>query len=424
MKKKLFLLILLLFPIFVYAEPASIFLSKSDDESYIIKQGDFITMYLLSNYGPNDDGILESYNAQIYYNPYIFELVKTDNEYIKLPEGWEVTNYKTYSSLINLSVRNNTDENAKELFNNNDYSRIVAKLSFRVKDNAVNSPTYIELIKDNTSYIEKTKDETLTFKNDTNRFLYYEINSNGGNKLDSHLTSLNYRGEENTYLTPDFSPNTYEYELHTKKDNIYIYGRCITDSCEVEGNTGSIELTKKKTIVTLVSTAKDGTKQTYKITIIKDDDYIYDYPELKSLKVLKYNLIEEFNPNVSTYHIVIPSTEDSVLIDYESEYDVNIYGNENLKIGENIIKLEVKNNNGASNNYYIVANKTEKEEDKEVPVVEEPKKSEPKTEVKNDNKKIYLIICMVISVLAIICITILIIRDIKSQKEDLDKKQE
>ena len=74
MKKKLFLLILLLFPIFVYAEPASIFLSKSDDESYIIKQGDIITMYLLSNYGPNDDGILESYNAQIYYNPYTTEL--------------------------------------------------------------------------------------------------------------------------------------------------------------------------------------------------------------------------------------------------------------------------------------------------------------------------------------------------------------
>ena len=144
MKKKIFLLLLLLiFPLFVYAEPATIFLGKKSDESYIIKQGDVITMYLLSNYGPNDEGLLESYNAQIYYNPYVFELVKTDNEYIKLPDGWEVTNYKTYSSLINLSVRNITLENANEKLEDNEYQNIIAKLSFRVKDNIVNQKTYI-----------------------------------------------------------------------------------------------------------------------------------------------------------------------------------------------------------------------------------------------------------------------------------------
>ena len=166
MKKKMFLLIILLiFPLFVYAEPAYMFLGKKSDESYIIKQGDVITMYLLSNYGPNDEGLLESYNAQIYYNPYVFELVKTDNEYIKLPEGWEVTNYKAYSSLINLSVRNNTPNNANEKFEENEFQNIIAKLSFKVKDNTVNQKTYIELLKDNTYYIENNNGETSTFKN-------------------------------------------------------------------------------------------------------------------------------------------------------------------------------------------------------------------------------------------------------------------
>lgn len=426
MKKKIFLLLLLLiFPLFVYAEPATIFLGKKSDESYIIKQGDVITMYLLSNYGPNDEGLLESYNAQIYYNPYVFELVKTDNEYIKLPDGWEVTNYKTYSSLINLSVRNTTLENANEKLEDNEYQNIIAKLSFRVKDNIVNQKTYIELLKDNTYYIEKNNDETLTFKNDLNRFLYYEINDNGGTKLDSHLTSIEVRGEydtEGVYLTPSFAPSIYEYTVTTTGNSVYVRGYCYINGCNVEGDSGYIKLTKNKTVTKIVSTASDGTKQTYKINIIKTKSYD-GYPELKSLKVLKYNMVEEFDPSYTTYHVVIPSTENSLFIDYESDYDVTIKGNENLKIGENIVTIEVKNNENETFTYYLLVSKTEKEEDKDVPVIEEPKKENNTTEVKKDNKKLYLIICMVISMCAIICITILILRDIKSQKEEIKPKE-
>lgn len=426
MKKKIFLLMLLLiFPLFVYAEPATMFLGKKSDESYIIKQGDVITMYLLSNYGPNDEGLLESYNAQIYYNPYVFELVKTDNEYIKLPDGWEVTNYKTYSSLINLSVRNTTLENANEKLEDNEYQNIIAKLSFRVKDNIVNQKTYIELLKDNTYYIEKNNDETLTFKNDLNRFLYYEINDNGGTKLDSHLTSIEVRGEydtEGVYLIPSFAPSIYEYTVTTTGNSVYVRGYCYINGCNVEGDSGYIKLTKNKTVTKIVSTASDGTKQTYKINIIKTKSYD-GYPELKSLKVLKYNMVEEFDPSYTTYHVVIPSTENSLFIDYESDYDVTIKGNENLKIGENIVTIEVKNNENETFTYYLVVSKTEKEEDKDVPVIEEPKKENNTTEVKKDNKKLYLIICMVISICAIICITILILRDIKSQKEESKPKE-
>ncbi len=426
MKKKIFLLMLLLmFPLFVYAEPATMFLGKKSDESYIIKQGDVITMYLLSNYGPNDEGLLESYNAQIYYNPYVFELVKTDNEYIKLPDGWEVTNYKTYSSLINLSVRNTTLENANEKLEDNEYQNIIAKLSFRVKDNIVNQKTYIELLKDNTYYIEKNNDETLTFKNDLNRFLYYEINDNGGTKLDSHLTSIEVRGEydtEGVYLTPSFAPSIYEYTVTTTGNSVYVRGYCYINGCNVEGDSGYIKLTKNKTVTKIVSTASDGTKQTYKINIIKTKSYD-GYPELKSLKVLKYNMVEEFDPSYTTYHVVIPSTENSLFIDYESDYDVTIKGNENLKIGENIVTIEVKNNENETLTYYLLVSKTEKEEDKDVPVIEEPKKENNTTEVKKDNKKLYLIICMVISMCAIICITILILRDIKSQKEEIKPKE-
>lgn len=422
MKKKIFLLIMLLFPLVIYAEPGYIFLGKDINESYVVKQGDVVTVYLLTNFGTEDvDGIMESYNAQFFYNPYIFELVKTDNDYIKLQEGWEVTNYKTYSSIINLSVRNTVEQNSNEKFEDDEYSNIIAKLSFRVKDNVVNQNTYIELLKDNTNYIAKADGETLTFDNTKNFFLNYDINSNGIKKQDSNLTSISVENEDREELTlsPSFNPGIYEYEVYTNSEAINVYARCITNNCVVSGIDDKINLAKNTTTVKITSTSVDGTKQVYKIKVNK---YSYDgYPELKGLRVLKYSMIETFDPNVNTYHVVIPSTEDSILIDYESEYDVTIKGNENLKIGENLVVIETKNNEGDTNEYYLIVSKTEKEEDKEVPVVEEPTKEEPKVEEK-DNKKLYLAICMIISMCAIACITILISRDIKASKEQSNKE--
>ena len=421
MKKKIFLLIMLLFPLVIYAETKDIFLGKNINESYVVKQGDVVTVYLLTNFGINEsDGIMESYNAQFFYNPYIFELVKTDNDYIKLQEGWEVTNYKTYSSIINLSVRNSTNQNSNEKFENDENRNIIAKISFRVKDNAVNQNTYIELLKDNTNYITRTGDETLTFDNTKNFFLNYEINSTGTKKQDSNLTSISIEGKYGYEdLIPSFNPGTYNYEINTNSDFINVNASCATTNCSITGNIGKINLTKDSTTIKIISTSQDGTKQEYKIKVNK---YKYDeYPELKSLKILKYNMIEPFEPYVNTYHINIPSTEDSLLIDYESEFDVTIKGNENLKIGENLVVIETKNSEGDVNTYYLIVSKTEQEEDKEVPVVEEPKKEEQKVE-KKDNKKLYLAICMIISMCAIGCITILISRDIKLNKEEVDKE--
>lgn len=419
MKKKMLLLILLLFPLVIYAESGYIFLGKSVDESYVIKEGDVVTVYLLTNFGINDaDGLMKSYNAQFFYNPYIFELVKTDNNYIKLQDGWEVTNYKTYSSIINLSVRNTIEQNSNEKLEDNENKNIIAKLSFRVKDGVVNQNTYIELLKDNTNYIAASSGETLTFENSENFFINYNINSNGIKKQDSSLTSISIQDSDgyDETLSPSFNPGVHEYELYTDSDTINVYARCITNNCIVSGNNGKINLTKNTTTIKITSTSVDGTKQEYKIKVNKYNDEVY--PELKGLKVLKYNMIETFNPDINTYHVVIPSTEENLLIDYESEYDVTIKGNENLKVGENIITIETKNGDMTAT-YYLIVNKTEQEEDKDVPVVEEPKKEDnTKKEVKS-NKRIYLLICMIISVCAIICITILIIDDIKSQKNKL-----
>lgn len=415
MKKKIVLLIMLLFPLLVKAEPAYIYLGKNSDESYVIRQGDTTVVYLLTNYNESSS-IMESYNAQVYYNPYIFELVKTDNNYIKLQDNWEVTNYESYSSLINISVRNNSKKNSEEQLENGDYSYIIAKLTFRVKDNAVNSKTYIELLSNNTNYIERNNNDLETFNNDIDRFLYYEINTNSTFKLDSHLTSLSITDDNGiVYPNPEFKPGIYEYNVNTTSNILYINGVCSTNNCEVKGN-GKVDLTNKtKLTKTITTISSNNDKLNYKINFIKEKEY-EGYPVLKKLNVLKYNLLEEFDKDKSTYHLIIPSTEESILIDYESNYDVYISGNENLKVGENIITINVKNDSNETNSYYILVSKTEEEEDTKVPVVEEPPKEEIK-ETKSTNKRLYLILCMLISVVAIICITILITNDIKQSKE-------
>lgn len=415
--KKLMLFILLMLPIFIYAENDPILISKKSDESYIIKQGDIVTLYLL--YNDENENIIDSYNAQFYYNPYVFELVKTDNEFIKLEEGWEIANYNTYSSIINLSVINKTNENTKEILE--EKSRILAKMSFRIKENIINQTTYIELLKENTYVKSIDNKEIQTIKNVNNQFLYYEIKDNAIDKLDSHLNALIIKSDdEYEYIEPDFNPGIYEYNFYTHNDEVNVSALCPIINCDVKG-IGNYTLKKNKMSIKLNVSASNKEKSTYSITINKLKES-QEYPKLKKLKVLKYNIIEEFSSYESTYHVVIPSTENSLLIDYESEYDVIIKGNENLKIGENIISIDVKNDSNETNTYYIIVTKTEKEEDKKVPVVKEVKENDEiivtnKNKDEISEKEILLAICMIISMCAIACIIILLKRDIDERKE-------
>ena len=118
------------------------------------------------------------------------------------------------------------------------------------------------------------------------------------------------------------------------------------------------------------------------------------------------------------YHVIVPDTEDSLLIDYESDFDVKIVGNENFKIGENVVVMSVSNNE-YTNKYYIIVNKQEKE------VIEEKTNNvnEEKKEINNQsvNKKdmtVPNIIIGLILLITLILIAVFIVKD----KEDSDIK--
>ena len=115
---------------------------------------------------------------------------------------------------------------------------------------------------------------------------------------------------------------------------------------------------------------------------------------------------------------MVPDTVDSLLIDYESDYDVSISGNSNFVIGENVVTISVSTKN-LTNKYYIVVSKQEKEiiEEKTSEVKEEQKNEKPVVE----NKPVKLmptIIIGLILLISLILIAVFIVKD----KDDSDIK--
>ena len=219
-------------------------------------------------------------------------------------------------------------------------------------------------------------------------------------------------------MYPNFEPNVLNYEIYLNNtDNtISLDAVCAVKDCGIDDYyVGEV---KKDTNVTL-KTNVGNNSETYKIKIIiPKEDNDYEYPTLKDLRILKYNLLEEFHDYDNIYHVIVPDTEDSLLIDYESDFDVKIVGNENFKIGENVVVISVNNNDNV-NKYYIIVNKQEKE------VIEEKTNNvnEEKKEINNQsvNKKdmtVPNIIIGLILLITLILIAVFIVKD----KEDSDIK--
>ena len=419
MKKVIFLIIILfLFCNIVYADPHYCYISKEENENVILKNGDEIKVYFSDNFG---DTLLKA-NFKLYYDPYVFEIVKNESgEYVYHDDYVKIKNAKVYSSIIEFDVEGSEDISLE-------YPTMYIK--FKVKDSAKEGSTIIELINNSSSITSiyegnfYSSDVGEYTKIDTNKIdcfnakLYYKID----NKSDEVLLDSTYSyigvATEGTYMYPSYSPEVTDYVVEVYNDNDEEIG--IEISCAINGECDNQEYIKvdyKKT-KNLKITSKNGSSSTtynFKINVIDENEYDDNsYPVLTDLKVLHYDLIEEFDSYDRTYHVSIPDTEDSLLIDYESDFDVKIDGNENFKVGENIVVITVSNNK-YSNKYYIIVQKQEKE------IIEE------KTDIKEDNKKEEVvekpksrfngsIIIGLILLTTLILITVFIVKDKKNNE--------
>lgn len=84
--------------------------------------------------------------------------------------------------------------------------------------------------------------------------------------------------------------------------------------------------------------------------------------DLKSLKIEQYELVPEFDPEVTEYSMKISENSDALIVDAEAEdekAEVKITGNDELLTGENVIEIVVTAEDGSTKKYTINVTKGE-----------------------------------------------------------------
>ncbi len=145
--------------------------------------------------------------------------------------------------------------------------------------------------------------------------------------------------------------------------------------------TGSKQLSVYTNTFSIVVTAENGTKRTYKIYIKRKDQdgntaKISSDNFLKELTITGYNI--DFNKATTEYSIEVENDVEVLEIiasANDSGATVNVIKPDALVTGENIITVEVTSKSGEKATYTIKVNKKEKQVDPE-PIVDDKKEEE------------------------------------------------
>jgi len=195
----------------------------------------------------------------------------------------------------------------------------------------------------------------------------------------------------------DFSKNKTNYTVNVDKTVTSLGLKATVNNSKAKVKiTGDENFVTGNNIVKVVVTAEDGTTKTYTITVVKSK---YGHAPLLDLEVKGYELSPEFEPDRYKYTVDAVGIT-SVELDYklaDQDSKVVIEGADNLKVGENIVKLTVTEKDGTVTTYTITVNVAPSADT-----------------VEEENNTIWLIIILIL-VLLIVAETIYIV--VKKKKE-------
>ena len=168
-------------------------------------------------------------------------------------------------------------------------------------------------------------------------------------------------------LTPAFSKDVTEYSLTVGSDvdSLEVNADAIDENAKVE-ITGNDNLLMGENTIEIKVTAEDGTVRTYKINVTKGEEQASTLL-LSELTIDGYTLNPAFSSEIYQYTLDIDDpTITSLNINAKSNMEsavIEIAGNNELKLGENIITILVKSEDGTDvTTYQITVNITEKQE--------------------------------------------------------------
>lgn len=164
---------------------------------------------------------------------------------------------------------------------------------------------------------------------------------------DATLKELEIRPKE--YDFSGFKSNKYDYSIIVDNDvdKINIYANATNSKSTITGD-GEKELKVGENKFEVVVTAEDKqTKKTYNLTITRKEEETSENKDnkgIKNIKVGKYQLTPTFDPQKYEYEVQIKDEIDELDVKVETEdenLETEIVGNNNLKIGDNIITILV-----------------------------------------------------------------------------------
>lgn len=208
---------------------------------------------------------------------------------------------------------------------------------------------------------------TATSTKKVNGYIWYRVSYNGQTKyIASNLVTTEAPEEEpkepaeksdnnalasltieGVTLEPSFNKDVTKYTATVSKDVTKLEVKAVAESSnsdvKIEGNEN---LKDGENTVNITVTAEDGTKRVYTIAVTKGEtnDGAEDNKILKlsNLQIADVNFEEGFNPDLLSYELSLSVYLEKLKITAtpnQSDAKVEIIGNENFTVGENIITI-------------------------------------------------------------------------------------
>ena len=311
-------------------------------------------------------------------------------------------------------------------------------------------------VNDSSSNTNSTGNTTNSTTNETTNNTTNNNNTSNGNtttekpkepevSTDATLKNLGITPKE--YDFSGFKPGTLSYSVEVPNDvekiSIYAYAK---DTNAIVTGTGSKTLKEGANTYSVKVTAEDKkTTKTYKLTITRKaktedtEDPKEEKPEeepteqennteatgLTNLEVAGYTLNPGFSPNI--YEYTLDLTEKVEKLDIKTETSdgitIDIAGNEELKVGENVITLLVYNSKEeTTETYQIIANIPKENASTTAGAIQDIDNSLSEAQKEYNNKQM-IIAGIIIAIILLLIIFLIVRQKIRKNAEYDDEEQ-
>ncbi len=361
------------------------------------------------------DAQIAAFTLEIYWDSSILE-------YIKGPENSNNSNNRIIYTWVSNTGKNQQDIETEQF-------------QFKVlKEENANIAVLGEFYNEEGKKLEidNTNIELEVKKNENNTTEIAEKKNRVGSSDSASLSVLRLNHEG---ISPEFQKDQKEYYFvtDTKIDNLE--ETAIPENPNATVNiTGNQNLKIGKNLIEIHVISQDKTKEeTYKINVTKTTNVEIANANLETLAVRETVLTPEFNYNITDYKVEIPNKIAKIeilAIPQSQKAKVMIAGNNEMKVGNNYIQINVIAEDGITNKKYELnvyrRNENEQiqyEQEKQYQaerlsaILEEEKKNKSNIKINEvmNNKNINIFGIIGIGILSIIII-IIIIYFIKKQK--------